>query len=806
MAEGRRDRSGRRKRRSAAAERSGRRASSDSELAQAAFDLSRGRREKRDKSDNWREKCHFHEGLDVDQLARYRRRRVESQPRDHLGPCAPDEDEEDEEEKRKKLVTEYRLAFRTSSDDVFRDAEGSVSPVRTKRHVQDDRPPVPLTAANTRASYHVFPLEGVKSDRDKAKPDSSFVYKTQNEIDFAKIMDMGTDVLKRPAPIRRGTTLRYEGDFSSATEYSNYVAHPGHHRSELRRRGTSLRMEGDFAGKTEKDDKFVEWPADTWCRPEPAKLPTHLKMEGQLQTSTECHDKYVPFVGARRPEILKQSDHLRLEGDSSWTPEYSDVFKEYDFVERRAPKVPESNLRPGGGFYEKTETTEFFSDPRDKEAELMAELAKDAEEEEEKKKKEEEERSRLKKEEEMKLLVSKLEDLKGPPLEIPEYKDAYKDFPRERPKLLKPEDEIGRADGSKVSNASPSHSRFKTKIDQDPEYKSIYLDPAKERPVYHRPPMSLRPSDNSSSRSSVQMRGPTQLDGYHYQRRDSRRSDAPLSEIRSQYVNYGQVPRVESLRMPANLRLEGNIDLEPEYRNAYGSTQDYRRDSHQSVQPNYNPKRRDRSLSASRRKDSNYWIDNDNRDLFGTINAAEDQDAFQVLQTRVHEESVVGKPPPGSKRNSRSSLARDSLDIDRSALRNNRSPSPSSYRLQVTHADEQPRGFARQRRSPSQNLQIHPSTDRSPSPIQQTAERPYSPSFARENSASHSRQQQAFVVLDNRDQEDELPRRRRTDRNYNPRESLTGLNRQSNGNVARPRNRTPPNWMPPWYDSSTSTI
>lgn len=128
------------------------------------------------------------------------------------------------------------------------------------------------------------------------------------------------------------------------------------------------------------------------------------------------------------------------------------------------------------------------------------------------------------------------------------------DFPRERPKLLKPEDEIGRADGSKVSNSSPSHSRFKTKIDQDPEYKSIYLDPTKERPVYHRPPLSLRPSVNSSSRSSIHMRAPSQLDGYHYQRRDSRKTDAPLSEIRSQYVNYGQVPRVESLRMPANLR------------------------------------------------------------------------------------------------------------------------------------------------------------------------------------------------------------------------------------------------------------
>lgn len=31
-----------------------------------------------------------------------------------------------------------------------------------------------------------------------------------------------------------------------------------------------------------------------------------------------------------------------------------------------------------------------------------------------------------KKEQDMKMLVSKLEDLKGPPLGVPEYKDAYK--------------------------------------------------------------------------------------------------------------------------------------------------------------------------------------------------------------------------------------------------------------------------------------------------------------------------------------------------------------------------------------------
>lgn len=90
----------------------------------------------------------------------------------------------------------------------------------------------------------------------------------------------------------------------------------------------------------------------------------------------------------------------------------------------------------------------------------------------------------------------------------------------------------------------------------------------------------------------------------------------------------------------------------------------------------------------------------------------------------------------------------------------------------------------------------------------QTVERPYSPSFAREGSATarqqqQQQQQQAFVVLDSNAADDastQLPRgRRRTDRHYDPRDSLAGRG-------GPPRSRTPPNWMPPWYDSSTSTI
>lgn len=82
------------------------------------------------------------------------------------------------------------------------------------------------------------------------------------------------------------------------------------------------------------------------------------------------------------------------------------------------------------------------------------------------------------------------------------------------------------------------------------------------------------------------------------------------------------------------------MDHEAEYRNAY-------QDHHQLRQQRRHS--RERSISESRR-DNNHWLDNNNGECFGMINAADDQDAFQILQTRVHEESIVGKPPAGLRR------------------------------------------------------------------------------------------------------------------------------------------------------------
>jgi hypothetical protein len=97
-------------------------ASSDGELAKV------GRRLVKNKK-----KLFFHEALDVDQLARYRRKRIVGQPQDqlelfrtvryHKTDEKEEENKSEEQEKYKQLLTEYRLAFRTSSDNIFRVTE-----------------------------------------------------------------------------------------------------------------------------------------------------------------------------------------------------------------------------------------------------------------------------------------------------------------------------------------------------------------------------------------------------------------------------------------------------------------------------------------------------------------------------------------------------------------------------------------------------------------------------------------------------------------------------------------------------------
>ncbi|XP_076246760.1 uncharacterized protein LOC143186840 isoform X2 [Calliopsis andreniformis] len=710
MGEGKSDRSSKRQRSSHAANKS----SSDTELAQG-----KGKGKKSKSKEKWP----LLEGLTVDELARYRRRRVHGQPRDNLRLYPELED--------KALVSEYRETFRANEDSIKENIE------LEKSKQTEDSQPEDLTEREQPSNEEEPKEQDTKdtefsvTDKESVTPsiplDDDKTMETEVTSKFANYANP-----KRPSLIRRGTTLKRDGEFYTDTEtYSSYVAYEGQHRPELARRPTSLKMEGDLDTTTEKCEKFIQWL--NVSRPELTRVPTHLKLEGEIETVTENHAKYVPFVGVRRPTLLRQNTHLKLEGKSNFVPEYADVFKRHNSRERPQPVKPETHLRTGKDFFLNTENTDNFVNPSLNEAQLMNELNRDVEEEEIRQK----EQREKKKEEEMKMLVSKLEDLKGPPLGIPEYKDAYKDFPRGRPTIAKPEDEIGRADGSKISS-SPTN-KFLKKIDQDPEYKSKYMDYQKDHPVYRKPPLAVRSS----------MFPPEHNAGF-----------------------------------------EGNLNLEPEYRTAYCT----KRESQLHTEPRMH-RRRDRSLSDGRRKE-NYWMNN-NEEQFNCVNAAQGQNAFQVLNTKIHEDTVCGRPPSGSRRGSKISQIQVQRPIhvdvvERNALKDELlSP---TYRLHVCNVDDEPQGF-RRRRSPS--LQSsgrirNPSPDRA---LQSDDVRPYSPSFGK--TIKQHNNGQSFVVLDNEilDRNRNEVRRRRADRNYN-------IDELSH---SKGRTRITTNWMPPWYDS-TNTI
>lgn len=110
------------------------------------------------------------------------------------------------------------------------------------------------------------------------------------------------------------------------------------------------------------------------------------------------------------------------------------------------------------------------------------------------------------------------------------------------------------------------------------------------------------------------------------------------SEVRSQYIPYGQIPRVKKYKMQTNIQPEGDMILKPEYRDAYCTRHD-----NETALSRY--KQRERSLSVSKR-DNNNWINNDNSEKFGMINAEHEQNAFQILKTKIHEDgNITGKPP-----------------------------------------------------------------------------------------------------------------------------------------------------------------
>lgn len=328
---------------------------------------------------------------------------------------------------------------------------------------------------------------------------------------------------KRPDLARRNTSLRTEGDMDTVTEQKEkYVEFTDARRAELSRRATQLNLEGEMYTLTENSENYIYLSSPK--RSELKRRPTNLKLEGQMENVTENMDNFIKFLGGKRAEMLKRSNNLTLEGGVEYMPEYNDMFRDFP-RERPVIRRPPVNLKQEGELYITTEKKSQFIDYLSK---------------------------------------SKRPDLARKPTNLtlegeieskPEYRDSYVDFPRHRPKVkkpdtsLKPEGDIEKitekeaqfvpfsnSGRSAIVKRPPATLRLEGKMNTNPEYRESFTDFPRERPVVTKPAGHLQHDPNTLLLLA----------------------DEPFKK-----------PRCPSPQPEYNLRSEGRIDKNPEYRSSY---------------------------------------------------------------------------------------------------------------------------------------------------------------------------------------------------------------------------------------------
>ncbi|CAH1105395.1 unnamed protein product [Psylliodes chrysocephalus] len=144
---------------------------------------------------------------------------------------------------------------------------------------------------------------------------------------------------------RRPTNLKLEGDFYHLTEHAEkFIEYLLVKRAELCRTPTTLKLgTGEMETKTETTDQFIKY--DKMERPSLCRKFTNLHLEGDLDIKTEKQEKFVPFDVKPRPPLKKKSTNLHLEGDHSLIPEYRHQYVQYQNPVRSGPILPLHNLK-----------------------------------------------------------------------------------------------------------------------------------------------------------------------------------------------------------------------------------------------------------------------------------------------------------------------------------------------------------------------------------------------------------------------------------------------------------------------------
>ncbi|XP_044269816.1 uncharacterized protein LOC123014660 [Tribolium madens] len=351
---------------------------------------------------------------------------------------------------------------------------------------------------------------------------------------------------ERPPLIRRKTNLKLEGDLYTTTEKAEkFIQYLLTNKRPMRKKPTTLKLEGEMNINTENREKYV--PYEIAPRPPLCKKFTNLHLEGDLSILTEKQEKFVRYDVQKRPPLTKKHTNLVIEGELDLLPEYRREFIEYKterpklalpvnnlktngffdvvpdvsaaFQQQIHPQIP--NLRGGEGHEDMALKTRLGRTPENSLVRVEAPMESETES-----------RTQFVEKASSKSEPAKITNhlhLEGRIDLNPEYRNAYIDFNKE-------------VSAPRTRRRGPeSHLKSEGKMEISPEYKCSYVDFPRTRPQVKRPENSL------SSEGEIDH----------------------MTEKNEKYVPFSNVPRTGPLKRDTELKLEGNIECQPEYRKAY---------------------------------------------------------------------------------------------------------------------------------------------------------------------------------------------------------------------------------------------
>lgn len=322
----------------------------------------------------------------------------------------------------------------------------------------------------------------------------------------------------------------------SSEMHSNYKKYEDAQRAELARRPTSLRLEGDMNTTTETAEKFMEMLINQRAdlakatsnlettQKYNAKTPSSLQLEGKMFTQSEKQEKYIPFNLEQRPALFKRSTNLRLEGQMETETENRGKYIPLDGQRQPLLKRP-TNLHLEGDMEIKTESSLQYV-PVDSQRPPLAKRDTNLQ-------------------------------LEGDLHFSPEHKHAYVQLSRDAipKKVRRPHNNLG-SDYSSDRDESPEKIFKAERHQMIPLYKDNYKPLNVEKEPLKRPKENLKPEGVIDLTTESQKIGLSNQDNL-------------MSKVMKPDIGRQEIRQRVREQRAGNLKSEGRIESNPEYRSSY---------------------------------------------------------------------------------------------------------------------------------------------------------------------------------------------------------------------------------------------